>query len=66
MDIGDLIFYSVDGLQRLVPAALQLAVHQAIGRIDGVVLPTSKPQSRLAEEIVRAARVSRMSGRRSP
>jgi hypothetical protein len=39
-DVSDLAFYSVDGLQWLVPAALQLASHQAIGRIDGVVLPT--------------------------
>ena len=38
--VSDLAFYFVDGLQCLVPAALQLASHQAIGRIDGVVLPT--------------------------
>src|ERR1700680_2907110 len=39
-DRSDLAFYSVYGLQRLVPAALQLAGHEAIGGIDGVVLPT--------------------------
>ncbi len=39
-DGSDLAFYSLHGLQGLVPAAFQLAGHQAIGRIDGVVLPT--------------------------
>src|ERR1700674_5257609 len=39
-DGSDLAFYSVYGLQRFVPAALQLAGHEAIGGIDGVVLPT--------------------------
>jgi len=36
---SDLAFYSVHGLQCLVPAALQLAGHQAIGGIDRIVLP---------------------------
>src|ERR1700693_2066593 len=39
-DGSDLAFYCVYGLQRLVPAALQLAGHEAIGGIDGVILPT--------------------------
>ncbi len=39
-DGSDFAFYSVHGLQRVVPAALQLAGHQAIVGIDGVVLPT--------------------------
>src|SRR6266849_1784948 len=39
-DSSDLAFYSVHGLQCLVPAALKLAGDQAIRGIDGVVLPT--------------------------
>ena len=39
-DSSDLAFYYVHGLQCLVPAAPKLAGHQAIGGIDGVVLPT--------------------------
>ena len=37
---SDLAFYSVHGLQCLIPAALQLAGHEAIGGVDCVVLPT--------------------------
>src|SRR6202022_2513704 len=39
-DGSGLAFYFAYGLQRLVPAALQLAGHEAIGGIDCVVLPT--------------------------
>jgi hypothetical protein len=36
----DLAFDPVHGIERLVPATLKLAGHEAIGGIDGVVLPT--------------------------
>ena len=39
-DGSDFAFYSVHGLQCIVPAALQLSGHQAIGGIDGIVLPS--------------------------
>ena len=39
-DCSDLAFNTLHRLKRLVPAALQLAGHQAIGGIDGIVLPT--------------------------
>ena len=39
LECGDLAFDPVHRLQRLVPAALQFASHQAIGGIDGIILP---------------------------
>ena len=39
-DGSDFALYSVHGLQSIVPAALQLGGHQAIGGIDGIVLPS--------------------------
>ena len=40
LERGDLALDPVHDLQRLVPAALQLAGHQAIGGIDSIILPT--------------------------
>ena len=40
LEPGDLAFDPLRDLQRLVPAALQLAGHKAIGRIDGIILST--------------------------
>ncbi|MER9420692.1 hypothetical protein NKI95_33335 [Mesorhizobium sp. M0306] len=40
LERGNLAFDLVHGFKRLVPAALQLASDQTIGRVDGIILPT--------------------------
>jgi hypothetical protein len=39
LEPGDLAFDPLRDLQRLVPAALQLAGHQTVGGIDSIILP---------------------------
>jgi len=39
LELGNLALEPMHNLQRLIPAALQLARHQTIGGIDSIILP---------------------------
>lgn len=41
VQLGNLTLEPMHDLQRLIPAALQLAGHQTIGGIDSIILPAS-------------------------